>query len=69
MNGTVKQFMDTLDEMKTIYHFDDSKTYIQTRDIINLGHDHLSIRTIDEKTGILIEMSKKINGEKENDIL
>lgn len=69
MAGTVKQFKDTLEEMKTIYPFEDSKTYIQTRDIVNLGHDHLSISTIDEKTGILIEMSKKVNGEKENDIL
>lgn len=36
MTGTVKQFKDILDEMKTIYPFDDSKTYIQTRDIVNL---------------------------------
>lgn len=63
MTKTVKWFKDALDEMKNIYPFDDSKTYIQTRDIIKLEHDHLSIRTIDEKTGILIEMSKKADKE------
>ncbi len=65
MTGTVKQFKDTLEEMKSIYPFDDEKTYIQTRDIVNLGHDHLSLATTDEKTGILIEMSKKVTRDNE----
>lgn len=64
MNGTVKQFKDALEEMKTIYPFDDSKTFIQTRDIINMGNNHLSISTKDDKTGIIIEMSKSITTEK-----
>lgn len=63
MNGTVKQFKEALEEMKTIYPYDDNKTVIQTRDIISLGNNHLSIATKDEKTGILIEMSKSINPE------
>lgn len=60
MTGTVKQFKDTLEEMRSIYPFKDDKTYIQTRDIVSLGHDQLSLATTDEKTGILIEMSKKV---------
>ena len=63
MNGTVKQFKEALEEMKTIYPYEDDKTVIQTRDIISLGNNHLSIATRDEKTGILIEMSKSINPE------
>ena len=63
MNGTVKQFKEALEEMKTIYPYEDDKTVIQTRDTISLGNNHLSIATRDEKTGILIEMSKSINPE------
>lgn len=63
MTGTVKQFKDALEEMRSIYPYQDDKTYIQTRDIVNLGHDHLSLATTDEKTGILIEMSKKVTRE------
>lgn len=63
MNGTVKQFKEALEEMKTIYPYEDDKTVIQTRDAISLGNNHLSISTKDEKTGILIEMSKSITPE------
>jgi hypothetical protein len=64
MNGTVKQFKEALEEMKTIYPYQDEKTVIQTRNAINMGHNHLSIATRDEKTGILVEMSKSIEVEK-----
>lgn len=60
MTGTVKQFKDTLEEMKTVYPYDDEKTFIQTRDVATIGHNHLSLVTTDEKTGILIEMSKSV---------
>lgn len=60
MNATVKQFKDGLEETKTIYPYDDDKTYIQTRNLESLSHNHLDIVTKDEKTGILIEMSKNI---------
>lgn len=63
MNGTVKQFKEALEEMKTIYPYEDDKTIIKTRDAISMGNNHLSIATKDEKTGILIEMSKSINPE------
>lgn len=63
MNGTVKQFKDALEAMRTIYPFEDDKTKIQTRDIVSLDHNHLSIATQDEKTGVWIEMSKAIVNE------
>ena len=60
MNGTVKQFKDTLEIMRTVYPFEDSKTRMQTRDIQSLDHNHLSIVTQDEKTGVWIEMSRDL---------
>lgn len=63
MNGTVKQFFDTLEEMRTIYPFKDDKTRLQTRSMQNLGNNHLSIVTQDEETGIWIEMSKGVGAE------
>ena len=60
MNGTVKQFKDTLEVMRKVYSFDDAKTRMQTRDICNLDHSHLSIVTQDEKTGVWIEMSRNL---------
>ena len=60
MNGTVKQFKDTLEIMRTVYQFEDAKTRMQTRDIQSLDHNHLSIVTQDEKTGVWIEMSRDL---------
>ena len=61
-DANVKQFLDALNEMKTIYPFDEEKTIFCTRDFASLRHNVLSIRTQDEKTGIYIEMSKNLNG-------
>lgn len=58
MNGTVRQLKRTLEEMKSIYPYEDDKTYIRIANIEDLSNSHLFIRTTDEKTGILIEMSK-----------
>ena len=58
--GTVKQFLDALDEMRAIYPFKDEETYLCTRDFKTLSHNSLSIRTKDEKTGIYVELSKDI---------
>ena len=60
MNGTVKQFKDTLEVMRKVYPFDDAKTKMQTRDILSLDHNHLSIVTQDEETGVWIEMSRNL---------
>ena len=63
MNGTVKQFFDTLEEMRTIYPIKDDKTRLQTRSMQSLDNNHLSIVTQDEETGIWIEMSKGVGAE------
>ena len=62
-DGTVRQFLDALDEMKTLYPYDDEKTILCTRNFECLSHNALSIRTQDEKTGIYIEMSKNLTSE------
>ena len=63
MNGTVKQFKDTLEVMRKVYPFKDEKTKMQTMDICSLDHSHLSIATEDEETGVLIQMSRGLVGE------
>lgn len=58
MRGTVKQFKDMLEEMKTVYSYDDEKTRLSTHNIFSRENDSLELETIDEKTGIKIVMSK-----------
>lgn len=60
MNGTVKQFKDTLEVMRSVYPFEDDKTRMQTRELKSLDHNHLSIVTQDERTGVCIEMSRDL---------
>ena len=60
MNGTVKEFKETLEEMRGIYPFRDENKRICTADLVTANHNRLSIVTTDEKTGIQIEMSKAI---------
>lgn len=60
MVGTVKQFLDTLDEMRTIYPFEDDKTRLSTHSPESLSHNALTIVTKDERTGIWIELHKEI---------
>lgn len=60
MRGTIKQFKDTLEEMKTIYNYDDAETIMSTHNILTLSNDYLEIKTVDEKTGITIVMAKEV---------
>lgn len=64
-DGTVKQFLDALDEMRTIYPFEDDKTTMHTLDPYTHQHGLLRIFTRDERTGIHIEMLKDVVGETE----
>lgn len=61
MRGTVKQFKDMLEEMKTIYDYDDSETILSTHNLLTLGHDQLEIQTIDKETGVTIVMAKGVS--------
>ena len=61
MNGcTVKRFLTVLEEMRTIYPFDEEKTKVS----INHNHmnleEHLWVATTDERTGVVIEMTKTL---------
>lgn len=60
MGGTVKQFLDTLEEMRTIYPFENDKTKLSTHSHTSCDHNALTIVTKDEKTGIWIELHKDI---------
>lgn len=60
MRGTVKQFKDMLEEMKTVYPYDDEKAYLSTENIRDMSHSHLELRTVDEKTGVTIVMAKDV---------
>lgn len=60
MRGTIKQFKDTLEEMKTIYDYDDAKTIMSTHNLFTHSNDYLEIKTIDGKTGVTIVMAKEV---------
>lgn len=63
--GTVKQFKDVLEEMKTIYPYDDEKTRLCTSDVRTFAPTQASIVTTDEATGIIIQMTKGVQTEHE----
>lgn len=68
VNGmSLKQFYDVLEEMRTIYPYEAEKTYLgELRDLASNTQNQVEIMTTDEKTGILIIMSKGVNrGENE----
>ena len=62
-DASVKDFLEALNEMKAIYPFKDEDTILCTRNFNSLSHNHIAIRTRDEKTGIYIEMSKPLGNE------
>lgn len=58
MIGTVKQFKDMIEEMRTIYPFKDEETRLSTHNILTMNHTTLEVSTIDKETGIKIVMAK-----------
>ena len=61
--GTVKAFLDTLNEMRTVYPFKDEDTRISVLGFNTLTPDCLSVTTTDENTGVFITMSKDFRKE------
>lgn len=58
---SIKQFNDVISEMKTIYPFDDDKTFISNlKDRISNSQRCVEIVTTDKNTGINILMSKSV---------
>ena len=65
-DGTVKEFLDTLKEMKKVYPYKEEETAIctvryETFDV----HNAIQLRTVDEKTGVTILMSRSVISSKE----
>lgn len=60
MVGTVKQFKDMIEEMRSIYPFDDEKAYMSTYNLVTHENSRLQIQVKDEKTGVLIVMEKHV---------
>jgi len=58
--ATVKQFKDTLEDMKTVYNYDDERTEMATSDRYTMDRNYLTLVTRDEPTGVQITMEKKI---------
>lgn len=59
MKVTVKQYKDLLEEMKKVYPYEDEKTNINYMFDMISRYPNLEIQTKDEKTGVIIVMSKQ----------
>ena len=62
MSVTVKQYKDLLEEMKTVYQYEDEKTNVNYMVDIMTRYPRLEIQTKDEKTGVTVVLSKSIDG-------
>lgn len=64
---TLKQFYDVLKDMRSIYPFEDDKTYLgNLRDLPSDSFLNVEILTKDEKTGVQIIMSKGVGNVRES---
>lgn len=62
---TIAQFKETVEEMRTVYPFADENAYLgNLKDIRSNEMRQIDIHAIDEKTGVLIILSKGV-GENE----
>ena len=61
---TIQRLNEVLDEMRTIYPFEDKDTYVQLGDkVTGRWSDLVDIQTKDRKTGITISLSKHAGDE------
>lgn len=61
---TIARLNEVLNEMRTIYPFDDKDTYLQLGDLVTgCRSDLVDIQTKDRKTGITITLSKHAGDE------
>lgn len=59
--ASIKEFMDTIEEMRTLYHFtDDQAKIVSTYDPPSDAHRKVEIYIKDEETGVHITMQKDI---------
>ena len=60
MGMTVHQFKCALEEMRTVYNFDDNETRIGTENLITKEHDRISLETRDKQTGVMVYLQKVV---------
>jgi len=64
---TIKQFKETVEEMRTVYPFKDETAYLgDLRDIRSDELRQIDIHTTDEKTGVYIVLSKGVRANEVN---
>lgn len=64
IGATVAQFKETLETMKKVYPFEDDKTKIVSdSNPYDLAHTFLEVTTMDESTGVKVNLSKNIETE------
>lgn len=61
MGMTVYQFKCAVEEMRTVYNFDDNETRIDTQDLRSYEHNCVELQTVDKQTGIAVFMRKVVN--------
>ncbi len=57
---TVEALKNALEEMKTVYKFDDKETVFRMSRDLKMYSETVEIKTIDEKTGIEVIMAKNV---------
>lgn len=61
---SLTQMKEVLDEMRSIYKYDDTKTYLgDLRDLNSGSQRRVEIMTVDEKMDVTVVMSKKVKPE------
>ena len=60
----VKELLETLDDMRKVYQFDDEK-----EDIIEIDSDSIHVKTVDNGTGVAIDMKRDISRGKSEETL
>lgn len=56
---TLKQFYETVDELKTIYPFEDDKTRLTIYDLCSRTNNMVRLTTTDAKTGATVVVEKR----------
>ena len=58
---SLTQMKEVLDEMRSVYKYDDARTYLgELRDLNCNSQRRVEIMTVDEKTDVTVVMSKKV---------
>lgn len=67
MDMTVKQLKDMIEEMRTVYPFEDDKTHISTYNVRRFNQNEVNLFTKDKRTGVVIKMEKSVPFDKDGE--